>query len=143
MRSFFMARFEPTLLSVLRIVAALLFMQHGAQKLFGWFGGVGPEGGTVQIMSLMGLAGVLEFFGGLLVLLGLFTRPVAFLLAGQMAVAYFMAHFPRSPFPIENNGEHTVLFCFIFLYLSAAGAGPLSLDAMRDRTAGRDAARLG
>jgi putative oxidoreductase len=133
LRPFFLARFEPTLLSVLRIVTALLFMQHGLQKLLGWFGGMGGGGGTAELMSLTGLAGVLELFGGALVAIGLFTRPVAFVLAGEMAFAYFMAHAPRSFFPIENNGEHTVLFCFVFLYLAAAGPGPWSIDAARDR----------
>ena len=134
MRPFFLARFEPQLLSVLRIMTGLLFMQHGAQKLLGWFGGAGGQGGTVELMSQMGLAGVLELFGGFLVVIGLFTRPVSFVLSGEMAVAYFQAHFPRSFFPIENRGEHTVLFCFVFLFLAAAGAGPWSVDALRDRS---------
>ena len=133
MRPFFMARWEPELRSLLRIVTAAAFMQHGAQKLFGLLGGVDGQGGTVQLMSQFGLAGVLEFFGGLLVLIGLFTRPVAFVLAGEMAFAYFMAHFPRGFWPVQNGGEPVVLFCFIFLYLSAAGAGPWSVDAMRAR----------
>ena len=133
MRPFFMARWEPELRSVLRIVTAAAFMQHGVQKLFGWLGGVDGQGGTVELMSQFGLAGVLETFGGLLVLLGLFTRPVAFVLAGEMAFAYFMAHFPRGFWPVQNGGEPVVLFCFVFLYLSAAGAGPWSLDALRAR----------
>ena len=133
MRPFFMARWEPELRSLLRIVTAAAFMQHGAQKLFGLLGGVDGQGGTVQLMSQFGLAGVLEFFGGLLVLIGLFTRPVAFVLAGEMAFAYFMAHFPRGFWPVQNGGEPVVLVCFIFLYLSAAGAGPWSVDAMRAR----------
>ena len=130
MRPSFPTRVAPTLLSVLRIVAALLLMQHGFQKLFGWFGGMGPDGGTAMPITLPFIAGVLELAGGALVALGLFTRPVAFLLAGEMAIAYFMAHAPRSFFPIENGGEPTVLFCFVFLYLVFAGAGPWSLDAM-------------
>ena len=133
MRPFFMARWEPELRSLLRIVAAAAFMQHGAQKLFGLLGGVDGQGGTVQLMSQFGLAGVLEFFGGLLLLIGLFTRPVAFVLAGEMAFAYFIAHFPQGFWPAQNGGEPVVLFCFIFLYLSAAGAGPWSVDAMRAR----------
>ena len=133
MRPSFPTRAAPMLLSVLRIVAALLFMQHGLQKLFGWFGGMGPDGGTATPITLPFIAGVLELVGGALVALGLFTRPVAFLLSGQMAVAYFMAHASRSLFPIENGGEHTVLFCFVFLYIAAAGPGPWSLDALRDR----------
>lgn len=121
----FWAKASPSLLSVLRIVFALLFMQHGAEKLFG-FGG----GDTVQLMSLMGLAGVLEFFGGLLVALGLCTRPVAFILSGEMAFAYFMAHAPHGLWPIFNHGGMAVAFCFAFLYLSAAGGGPWSLDRL-------------
>ena len=120
-------RFAPVLLSILRIVAGFLFMQHGAQKLFGFPGAGGHA--TVQLFSLFGLAGVLEFFGGGLVLIGLFTRPIAFLLSGEMACAYFMVHFKMNHvWPILNHGGEAVLFCFLFLYLSAAGAGPWSLD---------------
>lgn len=135
MRQDILARFQPHLLSVLRIVAGLLFMQHGLQKLAGWFGGVGG-GGTVELFSLMGVAGVLEAVGGAFIVLGLFTRVVAFLAAGEMAVAYFMAHLPQSHFPIENGGEPAVLYCFLFLYLAAAGAGPWSVDAMLARNRG-------
>jgi putative oxidoreductase len=117
----------PTLRSVLRIVAAFLFMAHGSQKLFGF--PVSEPRPTVDLMSQMGLAGVLEVFGGALLLLGLFTRPVAFILAGEMAVAYFVAHAPRSFWPVLNGGEPAVLFCFLFLYLAAAGPGPWSVDA--------------
>ncbi|HEX3157944.1 MAG TPA: DoxX family protein [Longimicrobium sp.] len=126
MANFFMSRFEPQLLSMLRIVIALNFMQHGVQKLFGLLGGT-----RATLMTLPWFAGVLEFFGGLLVLIGLFTRPVAFVLAGLMAVAYYMAHRPQGFFPILNQGEPAVLFAFVFLYLSAAGPGPWSIDAMR------------
>ena len=121
----------PRLLSVLRIVAGFLFMLHGAQKLFG-FPAPMPGGGP-PLMSLLGVGGVLEFFGGLLVLLGLFTRPVAFILAGEMAVAYFMAHAPGGFWPTLNKGEAAVLYCFIFLYLAAAGGGPWSLDSLLRR----------
>lgn len=123
-KGFFWTQWSPVLLSLLRIVVALLFMQHGAQKLFGFPGG----GHTVELMSLMGLAGVLEFFGGLLVLLGLFTRPVAFILSGEMAFAYFMVHAHANFWPVINGGDLAVLFCFTFLYLSAAGGGTVSLD---------------
>ncbi|OON70942.1 DoxX family protein [Hymenobacter sp. CRA2] len=126
-----LAGWAPRMLSVLRIVAGFLFMLHGAQKLFNF--PPGDNGGTVELLSLMGFAGILEFAGGLLILFGLVTRPVAFLLAGEMAVAYFMAHFPKGPLPVQNGGDHTVLFCFIFLYLSVAGPGPWSLDAWRQR----------
>ena len=115
--------------SLLRIVAGLMFAQHGAQKLFGWLGG--EQVGSVA--SMMGFAGILEFFGGILIILGLFTRPVAFLLSGQMAAAYFMAHFPRGFWPIQNGGELSVLFCFIFLYFAANGAGRWSLDHAMSR----------
>lgn len=109
---------------LLRVVAGLLFFQHGGQKLLGWFGGGG------DLPTLMMVAGVLELVGGAAILLGLFTRPVAFLLAGEMAVAYFMAHFSSSTiWPIQNGGEPAALFCFIFLFFAAHGAGPWSLDA--------------
>jgi len=117
--------------SLLRVVAGALFMQHGLQKLFGLL--VAPDrpwNGAPDLLSQMWLAGVLETFGGALIVLGLLTRPVAFLLAGMMAVAYFQSHAPRSFFPVLNGGEHTVLFSFAFLHLFAAGGGPFSLDAV-------------
>ena len=120
-------RWSLRMLSILRVVTAFLFMEHGAQKLFGF---PGPDKAPVELFSLMGVAGILEFFGGLLVLLGLFTRPVAFLLSGQMAVAYFMAHAPKGFWPILNNGELAVLYCFVFLYLFAAGGGSWSVDRL-------------
>jgi putative oxidoreductase len=123
----------PRLLSILRIVAAFLFMQHGAQKLFGFLGGI--PGGTPRLLTLPWITGVLEFFGGLLLLLGLFTRPVAFILSGMMAVAYFKAHAPQGFFPLQNRGELAALYCFVFLYLSAAGGGPWSLDSVWRRRA--------
>ncbi len=130
MRQAFLAPFQPQLLSVLRIVAGLLFMQHGLQKMAGWFGGAGGPGQTVELMSQMGLAGALELVGGALIALGLFTRVVAFIASGEMAVAYFTAHHPNGFFPIENRGETAILFCFVFLFIVAAGAGPWSLDAL-------------
>ena len=129
--AFFMSRYSDVALGLLRIAAGLLFMQHGVQKLFGWLGGVGPEGGSVPLMSMMGLAGVLETFGGLLIVLGLFTRPVAFVLSGEMAVAYFLAHMPNALFPIQNGGELAALYSFVFLFLSAAGPGAFSIDRAR------------
>jgi len=119
------------LLSLLRVVSGALFMQHGVRKLFGLL--LSPDrtwSGAPEAFSQMWFAGVLEVFGGGLIVLGLFTRPVAFLLAGEMAVAYFQSHAPRGPWPILNGGEPAALFCFIFLYLFAAGAGPYSLDAV-------------
>jgi putative oxidoreductase len=127
--------YQRLALALLRIFAAAVMMQHGAQKLFGLFGGVGPNGGTVPLMSQFGLAGVLETFVALLVLVGLFTRPAAFLLSGEMAWAFFQAHFPRGFWPIENGGETPVLLCFIFLFFAAFGAGSFSLDALLGRNA--------
>ncbi len=130
------ASWSPFLRSALRIIAALSFMTHGTQKLF-----VIPSnqpGSPVELFSQFGLAGVLESFGGLLMLVGLFSRPVAFVLAGEMAWAYFQAHLPASFWPILNGGEPAVLYCFIWLYLAAAGPGPLSLDAMFSRPGDRN-----
>lgn len=112
---------------LLRIVAGLLFLQVGGLKLFGWFGGM-PGG--VALTPLLAVAGVLEFFGGTAILLGLFTRPIAFLLSGEMAVAYFMGHFPQGFWPIQNHGEPAVLLSFIFLFFAAYGAGEWSIDAI-------------
>lgn len=114
--------------SILRVIAGLLLIVHGVQKLFGLFGGLGGHGATAPVWSEFWVAGVLETVGGILIVLGLFTRPVAFLLCGEMAVAYFRMHLPRGFWPIENGGELAVLYCFIFLYLFAAGGGPISLD---------------
>lgn len=134
-----MSMFEPSdatwsrrLLSVLRIVAGLLFFEHGLQKMFGFPPGSGPHPPYV-LVSEMGLAGVLETFGGFAMMLGLFTRPIAFLLSGEMAVAYFQVHIKRSVYPIENRGENVILFCFVFLYLVFAGGGAWSLDAILAR----------
>lgn len=114
--------------AVLRIGAGLLFMQHGAQKLLGWFGGMGAGGGTAELMSLMGLAGVLELVGGLLIVLGLFTRPVALILVIEMLWAYVQAHVPQGWAPILNGGELALLYALIWGYFAATGAGPASLD---------------
>ena len=122
----------PRLQSVLRMVAAFMFMLAGTMKLFAFPAAVPPRG-TVPLMSQMGLGGVLEAFGGALLLLGLFTRPVAFLLSGEMAVAYFQFHFPKGFWPVTNGGVPAVLYCFIWFYFSAAGAGPWSLDAKRGK----------
>jgi putative oxidoreductase len=124
-------QWAPSLLSVLRIITGFLFIQHGAQKLFGLLGA--RPGGPPPLLSMPGIAGVLEFFGGLLILFGLFTRPVAFILSGQMAVAYFMAHAPRGFWPVQNGGELAAFYCFVFLYLSAAGGGAWSLDSVLRR----------
>ncbi|MEJ2469708.1 MAG: DoxX family protein [Desulfuromonadales bacterium] len=124
----FWPRWSSSLLSLMRVVLGFLYLQHGSQKLFDI--PIAKSGPPPDFFSLIGLAGFLEFVGGLLILLGLFTRPVAFLLSGQMAVAYFMAHAPKGLWPLGNGGELAVLYCFAFFYLSAAGAGPWSLDAL-------------
>ena len=118
-------RYRDHALLLLRLVAGLLFFQAGAMKIFGWYGGV-PDGG-LQV----GIGGVLEIVGGIAIALGLLTRPVAFILAGEMAVAYWQFHFPIGGWPIQNGGQPAVLFCFLFLHLAAAGAGRFSLDAAR------------
>lgn len=124
------AAWTPRLHAIFRIVLALLFLSHGLVKLFGFPAGAAP--GQVPLVSLLGLAAVLELVGGLALLVGLFTRPIAFVLAGQMAVAYFMVHAPQSFFPVLNGGELAVIYTFAFLFLAAAGAGPWSIDARHD-----------
>jgi putative oxidoreductase len=121
----------PFLLSVLRIIAAFLFIQFGSGKLLAIPAAIMPGGGTAPLTSLAGFAGSLELVGGALLLLGLFTRPVAFLLSGEMAFAYFMGHAPQGFWPVLNQGSPAILFCFIWLYISSAGPGPWSLDALR------------
>jgi putative oxidoreductase len=126
----FYAQWCPRVLSVLRILTALLFMEHGMQKLLGFPPSPNP---APPLFSLLGVQGMLELAGGFLLLIGLFTRPVAFILSGDMAVAYFMAHAPRSFFPTLNGGDAAILFCFVFLYLAVAGGGVRSLDEFRRR----------
>ncbi|AFJ02494.1 membrane protein [Methylophaga frappieri] len=121
----FLAAWQPRILSVLRIVAAFLFMQHGGQKILSF---PAEARGPFELLSLGGVAGVLELFGGALLLIGLFTRPVAFLLSGLMAFAYFIAHAHRDFWPINNGGELAALFSFVFLYIWTAGGGSWSLD---------------
>jgi putative oxidoreductase len=123
----------PYLLSVLRIVAAFLFIQYGTGKLLAFPHALVPGGGTVPLTSLPGVAGTLESVGGTLLLAGLFTRPVAFVLAGEMACAYFIGHAPRGFWPVFNGGAPAVFFAFLWLYVSAAGPGPWSIDAVRGR----------
>lgn len=119
--------FEPYVRSLLRIVVGILFSLHGYQKFFGWFGGMG--GAAAPLGTPLGIAGVLETFGGAMIIVGLFTRPVAFLLSGQMAVAFFMQHASRGTLnPLLNGGELAVLYCFTYLWLCSAGPGPLSVD---------------
>lgn len=126
----------PQLQAVLRIVAAFLFALSGTMKLFAFPAGIPPNGGTVPWLSQLGLGAALEVFGGALLLVGLFTRPVAFVLSGEMAVAYFQFHFPQGFWPAMNGGMPAVLYCFVWLYFSAAGAGPWSLDARRGEARG-------
>src|SRR5687767_13200445 len=125
-----LTRFAPQVLSVLRIVAALLILQFGMAKLFGFpyvemFQGI-------QLFSLYGLAGTIELVGGALLLIGLFTRPAAFILSGEMAAAYFIGHFPKGFIPLLNGGNEAVIYCFVFLYFFFAGPGPGSVDAVRE-----------
>ena len=126
----FIAQWTPRLLSVLRIVTAFMFMIHGTQK---WFGFPVPRATPTTLMSLSGVAGLLELVGGALLLVGLFTRPVAFVLSGLMAFAYFIAHAPQDFWPIVNRGELAALYVFVFLYLAAAGGGPWSVDRLLRR----------
>ena len=125
----FLQPWAPQLLSVMRIILALLFLEHGTAKLLGF-----PHVemfANVQLLSLPGIAGILELVGGALLAVGLFSRYAAFILSGEMAVGYFMAHAPQGFFPILNQGELAIVYCFAFLYLAAAGPGPWSVDAMR------------
>ncbi|MER8845087.1 MULTISPECIES: DoxX family protein [Mesorhizobium] len=123
-----LARYQPQALGVLRIMTALQFIEHGTQKLFNF---PSSDHAATALSGLPLAAGILEFAGGILLALGLFTRPVAFLLAGEMAIAYFMAHMPRDFFPVNNSGDSAISFCFIFLYLVFAGAGAFALDNRR------------
>jgi len=118
----------PRMLSILRIVSALLFLEHGTQKILGF-----PPGSSPPLASIYGVAGLLELIGGALLIVGLFSRPVAFILSGQMAVAYFYSHATKGFFPALNGGDAAILFCFVFLYIAFAGPGPWSIDAQRGR----------
>ncbi|WP_373356340.1 DoxX family protein [Pseudoroseicyclus sp. CXY001] len=125
----FLSRYRPQLLSILRIMTALLILQHGTTKFFD----LPPSGMAAPVFSIIGIAGILELVGGVLLLIGLFTRVTAFVLSGMMAVAYFMVHAPQGFYPLVNGGELAVIYCFTCLYLAAAGAGPWSVDAARAR----------
>ncbi len=128
-----LSTWSPYALAALRIMTALLFIPHGAMKLFGF---PTPMPMEISLLSLMGLASILELVGGLLILIGLFTRPVAFVLSGFMAAAYFMAHAPQGFHPIVNQGELAILYCFVFLYLVFAGPGAFSVDGARQSAGG-------
>jgi putative oxidoreductase len=124
-----LSKVAPYLYALMRIVVGLLFACHGAQKLFGLFGGFGGQPGiAAALFSLMGLAGIIEFVGGVLIAVGLFTRYVAIIASGEMAFAYFMSHYPQGFWPIENGGEFAVLYCFVFLYIAARGSGLWCLE---------------
>ena len=124
----FLVTWSPRVLSILRIIVGLLFLEHGTSKYLSF--PVSPSTGVAP-MTLPGINGIIELIGGVLIVLGLFTRPVAFILAGDMAVAYFIAHSPRGFFPLLNGGELAIVYCFVFLYLAVAGGGVWSLDHLR------------
>lgn len=129
MRTDSLDRYTPYALAALRIATALIFMLHGTQKLFGF--PAPPQSGLPELLSLSGIGGIMEFVGGFFILFGLFTRPVAFLLSGEMAVAYWMFHAPRNVFPVLNGGDAAILYCFVFLLLVFAGPGAWSVDGAR------------
>jgi putative oxidoreductase len=129
----FLGPYRAAIYALLRIVAGFLFFQHGLPKLFGGFGRAAPA----ELMSQMGLAGIIEVFGGAAIALGLFTSPIAFIASGEMAVAYFQAHLPRGFWPITNGGELAALYCFVFLYFAASGSGQWSVDGLIRRRPAR------
>ena len=125
------SRYQPQLLGLLRIVAGLLFLAHGVVKVLGFPPGAMP--GVQDPLTLLGVAGIIELVAGALIMIGLFTRPAAFIASGEMAVAYWMFHGSQSPYPVVNGGDAAILFCFVFLYFAAAGPGALSVDGARTR----------
>lgn len=128
------SRFVPIAYFLLRVIVGFMFMQAGAMKHLGWFGGMPGSGGQpAPLFTQVGIGGMLEFYGGIAIMLGLFTRPIAFLLSGEMAVAYWQFHAPNGTWPVQNQGQPAVLYCFIFLYMAMKGAGEWSLDALLGR----------
>ena len=135
-----MEKAKEAVFFLLRVIAGLMFMQHGGEKMFDWFGGIPAQyGGHPKFLSQIWIGGALEFYGGAAILLGLWTRPAAFLLSGEMAVAYFQFHFPNGFWPTRNMGEAAVLYCFIFLFFAAHGGGAWSLDALLFRAREKEA----
>lgn len=130
----FAGKFSSYAYALMRVVVGLLFACHGAQKVFGWFGGLDGKGTAALLSSLFGIAGTIELIAGLLIAIGLLTGYAAFIASGEMAAAYFMGHFPNGFWPIENEGERAVLFCFVFLYVATQGAGIWSIDGARQRS---------
>ena len=126
----YLGKYSPELYALLRIVAGLMFAMHGTQKLLGWPG----DGNTVEIASMMGVAGIIELVGGLMIAFGFLTSWAAFIASGEMAVAFFMAHFPQGWNPLENRGEAAVLYCFLFLYMASRGSGIWSIDGTRNKS---------
>jgi putative oxidoreductase len=126
----FRATWSPRLLSILRIIAGLLFLEHGLSKYFGF---PAPSPAAFQVMGILGLAGAIETVCGALLAIGLFTRVAAFIASGEMAFAYFMAHFPKNFFPMINGGDAAILYCFIFLFFALEGGGPWAIDAIRSK----------
>lgn len=126
-----LAPYAPQAYALMRIIVGLLFLCHGLQKVFGFFGGLDGNGAAAPLLSLMGIAGLIELIAGALIALGLFTTRAAFIASGQMAVAYFIGHFPMGFWPIQNNGVQAVLYCFVFLYMATRGAGIWSVDGAR------------
>jgi putative oxidoreductase len=129
-----LGRFSPHAYALMRVVVGLLFACHGAQKVFGWFGGLDGKGTAALLSSLFGIAGTIELIMGLLIAVGLLAGYAAFIASGEMAAAYFMGHFPNGFWPIENKGEPAVLFCFVFFYVATQGAGIWSIDGARQRS---------
>jgi putative oxidoreductase len=136
------SRIEPFARSIMRIVIGFTFSCHGMEKLFGILGGMNGHGARASVFTLMWAAGLIESIGGILILIGLFTHFVAFILCGEMAVAYFTVHAPHGHWPIQNGGELAVVYCFVYLYLVFAGAGPLSFDRAFRRKLRRPQDRL-
>ncbi|HEX9664036.1 MAG TPA: DoxX family protein [Candidatus Binatia bacterium] len=130
----FLGKFSPRAYALMRVIVGLLFACHGAQKVFGWFGGLDGKGTAAPLSSLFGVAGTIEMFTGFLITIGLLAGYAAFIASGEMAAAYFIGHFPNGFWPIENKGEEAVFYCFVFLYMATRGAGIWSIEGARRRS---------